>query len=334
MQLRHLRYFVAAAEEENFGRASERLHVTRPAVSQIIADLERELGAPVFERLGHGVRLTAAGRALLPELKRIMNDVDGALLLALRVSQGKSGSVSVAYGALTLMHSLFCQAVKSYHRSCPEVTLTLKELQGSELLRALAERRVDGAFLHFGPTRPLPSTGAVAPSSWEVSEYKDVTLDWIAIQRSRVGVVVPADHPFAQRGAVGMAELRSQPLIDAPRSCQSLSHGAIRKLCTDAGFEPRIVQEVESAPALLNLVRARIGVGLAMSGDHFTYPADLRVVPLADPIEPATFAFAWVKQGASPALAKMVEVIQELVLETKNPLEPIPISRARSSGSL
>ncbi len=72
MELRHLRYFIAAAEEEHFGRASERLFVTRPAVSQMVADLEKELGTQLFERLAHKVRLTAAGRTLLPALQGLL----------------------------------------------------------------------------------------------------------------------------------------------------------------------------------------------------------------------------------------------------------------------
>ena len=106
MELRHLRYFMAAAEEEHFGRASDRLHVTRPAVSQIIADLESELGTPLFERLAHRVRLTAAGRALLPKLQAVMVDLNEALTTAKRVGEGKSGNLNIGYGSLTLLHSL------------------------------------------------------------------------------------------------------------------------------------------------------------------------------------------------------------------------------------
>src|SRR5260370_38533909 len=98
MELRHLRYFIAAAEEEHFGRASDRLHVTRPAVSQIIADLEEELGTPLFERLAHRVRLTAAGRALLPQLQTNMNDLDDAFVMTNGVGEGNGGTLKQRYG--------------------------------------------------------------------------------------------------------------------------------------------------------------------------------------------------------------------------------------------
>ncbi|WP_454751908.1 thiolase C-terminal domain-containing protein [Cupriavidus necator] len=116
MELRHLRYFIAAAEEEHFGRASERLHVTRPAISQIIADLEAELGTLLFERQAHRVTLTAAGKALLPPLQAIMGDLNQAIAMARRVGEGKSGALNIGYGSLTLMHPLFRTAVKAFAR--------------------------------------------------------------------------------------------------------------------------------------------------------------------------------------------------------------------------
>ena len=142
MELRHLRYFIAAAEEEHFGRASDRLCVTRPAISQIIADLEAELGTPLFERLAHRVKLTAAGRTLLPQLQALMRDLDEALVLARRVGQGKTGALNIGYGSLTLMHSLFRAAIKQFHESYPDVALSLFELSTSEQPRALAEGRI------------------------------------------------------------------------------------------------------------------------------------------------------------------------------------------------
>lgn len=94
MELRHLRYFIAAADEQHFGRASERLHVTRPAVSKIVADLEDELGLRLFERKGHRVTLTPAGRHLLPDIKAVMHMLTDAFAAAKKISEGKSGRLS------------------------------------------------------------------------------------------------------------------------------------------------------------------------------------------------------------------------------------------------
>lgn len=141
MELRHIRYFIAAAEEEHFGRAAERLHITRPAVSQIIADLEEEVGTLLFERLAHNVRLTAAGRILLSHLVRVMADLNEALVVTRRVGQGKTGTLNIGYGSLTLMHSIFRAAVKRFHETYPDVTLSLIEVATTLQPKALAEER-------------------------------------------------------------------------------------------------------------------------------------------------------------------------------------------------
>src|SRR5258708_26881318 len=107
MELRHLRYFIAAAEEEHFGRASERLHITRPAVSQIISDLECELRTPLFERLAHRVKLTAAGHALLPRLQAIMDDIDDSLAVTKRVGKGKHRGRRMGYSSPSRRRSSF-----------------------------------------------------------------------------------------------------------------------------------------------------------------------------------------------------------------------------------
>jgi DNA-binding transcriptional LysR family regulator len=119
MELRHVRYFVAAAEEEHFGRASSRLHVSRPAVSQMVADLEEELGTPLFERMAQRVKLTAAGRALLPQFQMVMSDLSQAVAIAKRVGQGKTGALNIGYGSLTLLHPLFRAAMKAVSRTVP-----------------------------------------------------------------------------------------------------------------------------------------------------------------------------------------------------------------------
>src|SRR5260370_12815106 len=152
MGLRHRRYFIAAAEEEHFGRASERLHITRPAVSQIISDLESELRTPLFERLAHRVKLTAAGQALLPRLQAVMGDIDDALAVTKRVGEGKSGMLSMGYGSLTLLHSLFRAAIKQFGETYPDVSLSLLEIPTFEQPNALATGKIHAGFMHFGPS--------------------------------------------------------------------------------------------------------------------------------------------------------------------------------------
>ena len=146
---------MAAAEEEHFGRAAERLHVTRPAVSQMIADLEDEVGIPLFERLSHRVILTAAGRALLPRVQSVMIELNDALATARRVGHGTTGRLSLGYGSLTLFHSLFRAAIHEFRDTYPDVILSLVEIPTADQAKALAEGRIQAGFMHFGPHSAL-----------------------------------------------------------------------------------------------------------------------------------------------------------------------------------
>lgn len=309
MELRHLRYFMAAAEEEHFGRAADRLHVTRPAVSQIIADLEGELGTALFERLAHQVRLTAAGRALLPRLQTVMGDLHDSLAMAKRVGEGRTGALNIGYGGLTLLHGLFRAAVKRFHETCPDVALSLIELPTMVQPKALAEGRIHAGFMHFGPG----SAPAHVKRDGGVLAQDDAVLDWIPIQSGGLGVVLPNDHPLANRQRVALGELAQEPFVVVPRSSSSPGYGPMFALCKDAGFEPRIVQEVSSVASQLNLVSVGMGIGLAVMGKSFSYPPSLAVIPLQDVDYVTNFVFGWVKGKRDPVLDRMIGVVEELV---------------------
>lgn len=308
MELRHLRYFIAAAEEEHFGRAADRLHVTRPAVSQIIADLERELETPLFERLAHRVRLTAAGSSLLPQLQAIMVDLDTAFAGAKRVGEGRSGTLNIGYGSLTLMHSIFRETVKQFNASFPDVTLSLLEMPTQEQPKALAEGRIDAGFMHFGPRNALLRT----KSREGVLAQDKTVLEWIRIQSGGLGVVVPVDHPLAGKAMVTLQELAKERFVIVPRSSSSPGYGPLYALCQKAGFEPNIVQEVGTISSQLNLISVGVGIGLAVVGKNFTFPTGLSVIPLRDTNYINSFVFAWVKGQKNPVLDRMTDIVKSL----------------------
>lgn len=308
MELRHLRYFIAAAEEEHFGRASERLHVTRPAVSQIIADLEDELGITLFERLAQRVKLTAAGRALLPHVQAIMNDLNQAVVIARRVGEGKTGALNVGYGSLTLLHPLFRAAIKKFHEDCPDVTLSLLEIGTSQQAKALAEGRIHAGFMHLGPPATAPRKtrdAAAAPDDEPV-------LERFKIQTGGLGVVVPSDHPLAGRKSVSLGDLAREAFVVVAHSSASVGYGQLFSLCQKVGFEPRVAQEVESVATLLNLVSVGVGIGLVVTGRNFNYPASLKVLPLEGVNHTTTFALAWVKGRTEPVLDRFIQIVREL----------------------
>lgn len=307
MELRHLRYFIAAAEEEHFGRAAVRLHITRPAVSQIIADLEGELGTPLFERLAHTVKLTAAGRTLLPQLVRVMDDLNEAITLTKRVGHGMTGTLRIGYGSLTLMHSIFRAAVKQFRETYPEISLSLVELSTSLQPKALAAGKIDAGFMHLGPS-PHPGKRRT-----EINiEREGVVLDSLCIQTGHLGVAVSNDHRFARRKSLTLADLADEGFIVDPKSSSNLSYGQLYAFCQAAGFEPNIVQEVSTIASQLNLISVGMGIGLAVMGKNFMYPSDLTIIPLTNLDYSTRFIFGWVRRQNDPILDKMIEIVNNL----------------------
>jgi DNA-binding transcriptional LysR family regulator len=299
VELRHVRYFIAAAEEEHFGRAAERLHVTRPAVSQMVADLEVELGTALFERLAQRVKLTAAGRALLPQFQLLVNHLQQAIVLARRVDEGMAGVLNIGYGSLTLLHPLFRAAVKRLHEIAPDVTVSLLEMPTAEQPKALADGRIHAGFMHFGPRAPAQTHDGIA-------------LERLDLQSGGLGVVVPNDHPLARRKSVGLVDLRDELFVVVPRSSVSPGYGPLHALCQKAGFQPRIVQEVGSIASQLNLVSVGMGIGLTVTGKDFQYPASLAVVQLKGVNYTTQFTLGWLKGSTDPVLARFIEVVKEL----------------------
>ena len=305
MELRHLRYFVAAAEEEHFGRAADRLCVTRPAVSQIVADLEDEIGVLLFERLAHRVVLTAAGRALLPQVRAIISELSEAIAVAKRVGEGRSGVLKVGYGSLTLLNTVFRSTIKKFRDAFPDVTLALVELKSGEQPKALAEGRIDCGFMHFGPGRILNRERRDRKGAGQ----REIVLDWLPIQKGNLGVAVPIGHKLAARKSVSIQDLAEEDLVVVPGSSVSPDYGPVYGLFQEIGVSPKIVQEVVSIASQLNLISVGMGVGLVVMGRNFRYPDELTVIPLSGVQYSTDFVFGWVEGKKSPALERMIEIL-------------------------
>ena len=310
MELRHLRYFIAAAEEEHFGRAAERLYVTRPAVSQIIADLEDELGTPLFERLAHRVRLTAAGHVLLAQLQTLMSSLSQAIALTRKVGSGQTGALNIGYGSLTLLHPLFRAVVKAFNEEYSDVNLSLLEISSSQQPKALAEGRIHAGFMHYSNT---PSPTGKKKKSDDALDQDVTVLERLKIQTDGLGLVVPRDHPLAERKSVSLSELSKERWVVIPHSTVSPGYGPLYALCQEAGFEPNVVQEVNSITTMLNLVSVSMGIGLVVTGKHFIFPSNLSVLKIEGVSYPTTFALCWVRGRMEPTLARFVDTVIALI---------------------
>lgn len=309
MQLRHLRYFIAAAEEEHFGRAAEKLHVTRPAVSKLIADLESELGMLLFERQSHRITLTPAGRNLLPDVKAVMLTLTDAFAAAKKVSEGRSGTLKIGYGTLTLHNELFRASIKKFKETHPEVSLRLIELPACDQPQALAEGRIHAGFMHFGTLE----NAAMQQGRHLLPMQDESILDWFTIETGCLGVVMEKSHALSGREYLTVQDLAQERFVDVPTSVAIPGNGMLHVLCQPAGFEPDIVQEVHSIAAMLNLVSVDIGIGLIPVGKHFRYPPPLRVVPLRPVTYSTRFVLGWLQGRSDPLVEALLQIVRDVV---------------------
>ncbi|QMV19623.1 LysR family transcriptional regulator [Granulicella sp. 5B5] len=242
IELRHLRYFIAVAEELHFGRAAIRLHLAQPPLSQQIRRLEELLGYPLFIRTSRSVRLTQAGEVYLERARRLLLSAQRDLDEARAIAKGEVGSLHLGFVGSAVLTSLPA-ILRAYRERFPNVELHLNESFSSRVLEGLQSGNLDVGILRDADTadaihvEPLFSEAFVA--------------------------VVPAHHPLASRRSITPAALRDEPFIFYPRSAGSRAYEKPLSLCEAHGFRPRIVQEATHWLTILRLVGAGIGVSIA-----------------------------------------------------------------------
>jgi DNA-binding transcriptional LysR family regulator len=242
VELRHLRYFVAVAEELHFGRAALRLHLAQPPLSQQIRKLEEIIGHRLFTRTSRAVRLTAAGEVFLDRARRTLRTVGEDLAEARSVGRGEIGSLRVGFigsGMLTPLPAMLGR----YRRQHPKADLQLREAMSSQIMRSILDGAVDVGFLRDGG--PLPG------------------LESEALFSEPFVAVLPANHRLAGRKAISAAVLRDEPFVFFPQSAGRLAYDKPISICEDHGFRPRIVQEAPQWLTVMRLVGAGLGASIA-----------------------------------------------------------------------
>ncbi|WP_413336512.1 LysR family transcriptional regulator [Brevibacterium sp. GP-SGM9] len=294
MELRHLSAFVAVAEELHFGRAAEKLHIAQPALSQMIRALEKDLGVPLFERTTRRVRLTPSGEALLDPARTIGDQVAGARRIARAAQEGTVGRVRVGFGGTSgySILSLLSREVADRH---PGIGLELHpQTYSGEAALAVRDGEMDLAVI-----------SPPAPAGVNVH----------VIRQETVMAAVPSTHRLAERERVSMTELADEPFISYAPSHGSQVREVMMRLADEAGFLPRIAQEAPDPYSLLALVGAQVGIALVVeSSDHIRIDG-VSYVPLAEGTEAFTLALGWRHNNPSEALARVLDIIREILPE-------------------
>jgi DNA-binding transcriptional LysR family regulator len=289
MELRHLRYFVAVAEELHFGRAAARLHLSQPPLSQQIRTLEEELGLKLFSRDRRRVELTHAGNVFLAEARKILSQMEHAAGAARRAERGQIGPLVVACGPLAVQ-TVLPMILKTFRMKYPEVDLNLRESSGHDILDILQDKKADVGLLmpHF--------------SSERLQRQACLTLPLVA--------ALPKDHALAGRRRIRLKDLVDEPfvLFSAQRALGFYEH--IVGICERGGFTPKVVQEAGQHPTLLALVAAGYGVTIIPALSTSSPVEEVAFVRIVEPWATMPLWIAWRASDSSPVLTAFLEVVR------------------------
>ncbi len=302
MELRHLRYFVAVAEELNFRRAAERLSMAQPPLSQQIHDLEQELGVQLFNRSNRSIQLTVAGRVFLTDAYQILAQSDMAIHRAQRANKGELGQLTLGY--TSLIHNPLFPAVLRLHRErYPEVELILRDLVTIEQMQQLSTNTLDVSF--------------ATHASFAITSLEQETLSQEVVLREPMVALLPSNHRLAQQSEIPLAALANESWIWFARPFDPTTYDYMMRLFEQVGFRPNVTQEINQQQIILSLVIAGFGISLApRSITSIAKDADVAFVDVVDPIPIVEFNIIWRRTDASPVLQTFLATVREVARTT------------------
>lgn len=241
IELRHLRHFVALAEEEHFGRAAERVFVVQQALSNSIRNLEEEVGVPLVMRTTRRVQLTPAGQEFLIGARETLAAATQSIERARRAARGEVGRLTVGFVSGLAFGGL-PEIVRTFRELYPNVSVDLREQTAAEQEAALRAGLIDVGLML------LP--------------VRDPSLDSRPLWRQPLVAALPAEHPLARKRKLKISDLAAEPFVFFPRHLRATYFDQVMRWCASAGFAPHVVQEAIEVPTLLSLVAAGVGVFL------------------------------------------------------------------------
>ena len=287
MELRHLRYFVAVAEEENVSRAALKLHVSQPGLSRQIRDLEDEIGFQLFERSAKSLKLTAAGKVFLAEAKSVLQHADDAVKKARAASGGAGGEIHVGY-APSLTVQILPPMLRAFQGEFPHVRVTLHDLSSEEMLTQLGKKKLDVALTVRPPAKMLRG------------------FSFVEIARYAMVVAVAPGHPLAKSKALTLQQAAPEPLIVLNRKDYPEYHVETKKLFTVVGLKPNFAEEHEGGTSIIAAVEAGRGIALVPSSLACIVGARVKLIPLKLALPPIRVGAVRLKKNESEQVKKFI----------------------------
>jgi DNA-binding transcriptional LysR family regulator len=294
MELRHLRYLVAVAEELHFGRAAIRLNISQPPLSQQIRQLEDELGIKLFERSKREVRLTEAGRRIVDQAYLVLGQVDHFTNVATQAGGGEIGQLSV--GVPGGVSDILVKTLRLLGKQSPGVRIELQYMSTGMQIEALRERRIGVGFVSLPVNEP----------SLVLETIKTEPL-WVAL---------PLGHPLTQYQRVPVKALANERMIFFPRRITPGLHDSITAMCRNAGFGLNVVHEVDSLVGALTLVSANLGIAFCSPSVRRLW-ADIEFRPLLSSTR-LEQAVAYRRDDQSSVLETFLGIMRQTIHKKKS----------------
>lgn len=292
MELRHLRYFIAVAEHLHFGRAAKRLAMAQPPLSQQIKSLEEEIGVMLFMRTKRQVELTAAGEVFLDEARKTITQADQAIRAAQRAARGEIGQLAVGFVS-SAVYGKIPSIFRLMRTRYPEVSLLLQDLTSEEQVEAMKMNRIDVGLLR-------PPVAAAESLAMRV------------IWQEPLMVALPSGNPMARETEIAVESLAKESFIQIPRHVAPGFYDQFIRICAQAGFSPKIVQEARTTPTIVSLIAGGIGVSILPDSLRSLQRSGVVYRPLRSPAPTTDMAAIWRPDDASPTLRSFLAIIWEV----------------------
>lgn len=289
MDLRHLKYFIAVAEELNIGRAALRLHISQPPLTRQIQQLEEELEVQLLIRTPRGVELTQAGEMFLEEARNIRSLVEQAIERTKRAGQGQIGRIDIGIFGTGIL-SAIPKLLQLFRDTNPDVRVVLHTMSKAEQIEALRQKRISIGFNRM--LAPLPD------------------LNSELIMRERLYLAVNKNHPLSQQASISFQEVAKHPLVLFPTGARPNFVDRVIELCRNTGFTPDISQIVGDAVTGVALVAGGFGISVVPESVITLTPPGIVYLPFSDaPSATIDLSCIYRKDDASPIFQALLAVI-------------------------
>jgi DNA-binding transcriptional LysR family regulator len=289
-ELRHLRYFIAVAEELHFGRAAARLGIAQPPLSQQIRRLETRLGVELFRRTRRSVELTDGGAALLPAARDLLSHAARVEQTVRRSATGTTGTIQMGFVG-SAAYELLPTLLRRFRERYPEASVVPAELSTTEQIAAIKRGGLDAGLVR------LP-----------VESHEVATLRLV---EEPIVIALPDFHPLATKRRLPLVALADEPFVMWGRRLNPPFHDEVIAACHEAGFSPNVVQEAGEMPTIVSLVAAGLGVSLVPASMELVRSEGVAYLPVQGKGVRIALALAWRRDHPSPLVRNLVSVARE-----------------------